>query len=213
MQSGTGSVAEDYFSIDAILCAEPRVYSVLRVSGHTLRHLDPLAPTSSDIGERDLPAGHRVAIPFWLASALAERALADVELPRCYSGPTRAALRADATAVDLRSRCARYFALGVSLASLLRVPDLPRMLLAARAARAWSAVDAGAHASQRVLRTLDVDETKLFFAARAAAVARTRWKERTSARISAAPALLGKRKAPAVVSPVGLREHTRARVV
>lgn len=216
------TVHEDYFSIDAILAGEPRVYTVLRVDGHTLRHLDPHADASAlsteeTTNSEDLPAGHRLALPFWLAESLVERSVADVMLPKCYSGGTSAALRSDASSVSLRTLCPRYFSLGVALSRLLNVRGLIQLLLKARAIRAWRAVDAGAHGCAKVLQILDMDEVCSFFDARASTVARARWKERRTSRIAAAPAalaarrsLLGKRPL-AAVSPVTPAQN-RARV-
>lgn len=182
--------SSSYFDIDAILAGEPRVYVKFEVAG---RGLANLAENAGDDSE-DLPFGSRVAVPFWLAESLAERQMVSISIPRCFAtgGTTRSTLRADAVSADLRAACAYYFALGVSIAKLLRAPGIAPALLSARAERSWNAVDAGAHAvhsTSAVLGKLDESERAVFFAARNAAVARERWIERRSTRIRAAPAI------------------------
>lgn len=59
---------EDYFCLDAILAAKPRVRSVFRVPGRTLANLDRLRAAAAGCGARpaagDLAGGSRVALPF-----------------------------------------------------------------------------------------------------------------------------------------------------
>lgn len=201
---------EDYFDIDAILSAEPRVYVTFNVAGKGLGHL------GTDPDELDLPSGSRVALPFWLSESLAERRLVSVALPRCFTGKTRNALRADAYSVDLATACTRYYAMGVRVARLLRVPHIVPMLLQARATRAWRTVDAGQYtrAHSKLLDRLDAQERELFFAARGAAVARNRWVERRCVRIqTAATVARATRKRPLnEISPVTPRTVQRTRV-
>lgn len=213
-------MAEGYFDIDAILASEPRVYVQFDVVGRGLSHLSDRI----DEDEVDLPLGSRVAVPFWLAESLTERQMVRVSVPRCYTsgGPVRNSLRADAVSADLRAASPHYFTLGVRVASLVRAPGIAPALLQARAVRAWRAVDAGAHAAHGaspLLRRLDDSERGVFFAARNAAVARERWIERRSTRLSAAPTIrrtlppipAGKRRA-AEISPVTPRNAQRQRV-
>lgn len=199
---------QDYFSLDDILATEPRVYATFRVRGHALAHLDPLgvavalAHAGKDVDAAEdvehLPEGHRVALPFWLVEALAERAVVDVELPRCFATTVRAELRADARVVALHRKCPAYFALGIALAKLLRDPGLPDMLLRAYADRCWGVVDAAVYGGGKGIdgiRKLELRERDLFFAAHGMSVAVRRWKERRSDKITRADiAVCGKRK-------------------
>lgn len=201
---------EDYFSIDDILSSEPRVYSEFKVRGHTLGHLRP------ELGadQLHLNEGSRVALPFWLCEALAERAIVDIILPRCFGKGVRNALRADAIDVNLYQKCAAYYALGVSIAKLVKDNTLPLMLVNAYATRAWNIVDAAAYgavaptALKRVAK-LDCMERELFFVARAAQLAVNRWKENATERILPCDAVLGKRKreVQTVTSPVTPRQR------
>lgn len=170
---------EDYFDVESILATEPRVYVTFLVDGKGLGHLD-------DKGEADIPAGARVAIPFWLAESLAERRIVSVAVPKCYTGNMRASLRADPTSVDLQVACPRYFTLGVQVARLLRAPALVPMLITARATRAWRIVDEGANDMLHMLRKLDNCERALFFCARASALSREQWVERRLTKLKAA---------------------------
>lgn len=195
---------EDYFSIDDILSSEPRVYCTLHVQGHQLAHLDApgaaaywsSAKDSSSSDTSDLPAGHRLALPFWLADSLAERSVAALELPRCFGTAARHALRADARAVKLHARCPAFYALGVRIAKLVRDVGLSVSLVKAFANRCWGVVDSAAFAGARgvaALEGLEEKERKLFFAAHGLDVALRRWKERRTDRIVMADSVLGKR--------------------
>lgn len=209
-----------YFSIDDILASEPRVHTTLHVRGHNLGHLDlhgaaahwsTHTPDASALppghdGTRDLPAGHRVALPFWLAETMAARGTAAIELPRCFGTRARHALRADARAVRLHARCRAFYALGVRLAALVRDVALGTALVRAFAARCWGVVDTAAFAAERGVEALDgLDETErgLFFASHGLDIALRRWKERRADRIVCeVDAVLGKRKRDDAGSPV-----------
>jgi GINS complex subunit 3 len=233
---------QDYFSIDDILASEPRVYATFRVRGHLLGHLDPLASSVPDLSDkensaavantqstatpmappappgRDLQAGRRVALPFWLVESLAERAVVDVHLPRCFGPRVRNDLRADALAAPLYTKCKFYYALGLALATLLRDGALVAMLLSAFAERCWGAVDAAVYGSAvgkgaDAMAKLDALERDLFFATHGTAVALNRWKERAADKIPTSQSILGKRSALSAMvnsaSPLTPRPRTR----
>lgn len=211
---------EDYFSIEDILSSEPRVYTTLHVRGHNLAHLDlPGAAAhwaTNDAPESplpeahphtsDLPPGHRLALPFWLADALAQRGAVSLELPRCFGTAVRHALRADAREVSLYRKCPAYYSLGVRLAGLVRDPTLSGVLARAFAGRCWGVVDSAVFAGGRgiaALEGLEDRERALFFAAHGLDIALRRWKERRAERIlPGVEGALGKRKRSEVGSPV-----------
>jgi GINS complex subunit 3 len=236
--------SEDYFSIDDILASEPRVYATFRVRGHLLGHLDPLASSLPDPADkensaalsnsnttsdttatappaprgRDLQAGRRVALPFWLVSSLAERGVVDVDLPRCFGARVRNDLRADPVAAALYPKCRFYYALGLGLAVLLRDGGLAAMLLQAFAGRCWNAVDKAAYGSAvgkgaETMAKLDELERDLFFASHGTVVALRRCKGRTADKIATSRSILGKRSAQAALlsasSPLTPRPRTR----
>lgn len=213
---------EDYFSIDDILSAQPRVHATLLTPAHNLAHLDPLgaaaywssnpppaatvAPTSSSSTVQDLPQGHRLALPFWLIESLSQRGLISVQLPRCFATQARHALRADARAVKLHARCPAYYALGVRLAALVKDVGLSAALVRAFAERCWGIVDSAVFVGARgveALVGLDEAERALFFVAHGLEIAVRRWKERLVDRIGRGGAsVLGKRSIEEVGSPV-----------
>jgi GINS complex subunit 3 len=226
---------EDYFSIDAILSAEPRVYATFRVRGHLLGHLDPLAATLPPVADkensppdpnasnlspppppgRDLRAGRRVALPFWLVESLAAREIVDVHTPHCYGARVKNDLLADAGVVNLSAKCGYYYALGLKIAGLVRDAGLVAMLLRALAERAWPAADAAAYGSAvgkgaEAMGRLENGERDLFFASHGSAVAMARWRERTGERLRPS-SVLGKRKAALAVacSPLTPRNPLR----
>lgn len=231
---------EDYFSIDSILSTEPRLYTTFRVRGHFLGHLDPLAATLGDPANkenedpsltnstsesleekqaqlgRDLRAGRRVALPYWLVDSLATRDLVDVQTPRCYGARVRNDLLADPNVVSLAMKCRHYYRLGLRIATLTRDKRLVQMLVSALADRAWPAVDAAAYGSAvgkgaEAMGKLENGERELFFASHGTAVAIARWKERSGERLRAS-SVLGKRKATALqVSPLTPRNPNRQR--
>lgn len=202
---------EDYFSIDDILSAEPRLYVTFHTAGHHLGHLDQVgvaaaAAADSSLDARHLPNGHRLAVPFWLAESLAERSLIALHLPHCFGRSTRAALRADAPSVGLHALCADYFALGVRVARLVRDARLAPALLRAYAARCWRVVDdavwRGSRGVDAVIK-LDRLERSLFFAAHGVSTALVRCKERVVDKIVQFPSVLGKRPRASDSSSVG----------
>ena len=188
---------EDYFNIDDILSRECGVRVQFRVRGHTLAHLDPLGVSTkylekgdaaeSSTGPDDIPQGHILPLPFWLAESLAERGCVDVSMPSCYGTRARNELRADAQSVQLYKKCPSYFLLGIHIASLLKDPILPAMLIQAYADRCWNIVDRAAYgvhtAGRDTVRNLDNWERNMFFIAREVAVAIANWKERNVHRI------------------------------
>lgn len=195
---------EDYFSIDDILSSEPRIYATFHVQAHQLAHLDPAGAAaawssnkqSSAEDRLDLPSGHRLALPFWLADSLAQRGVAALELPRCFATGARHALRADARAVHLQTRCPAFYALGLRIAKLVRDSRLSETLVRAFADRCWGIVDSAVFAGARgvaALEGLEEKERKLFFAAHGLDIALRRWKERRIDCIGMAHGVLGKR--------------------
>lgn len=118
---------------------------------------------------------------------------------------TRHALRADARAVKLHTRCPTYYALGVRLAALVRDVGLSRALVHAYAERCWGIVDFAVFAgSSGVEALVGLDETErgLFFVAHGLATALRRWKERLVDRIGRGASVLGKRGIEEIGSPV-----------
>lgn len=209
---------EDYFSIEDILSAEPRLYCTFRVRGYHLGHLDPVgiaaaaasnpAPTQSteesnpSVGNEEedetlhVPVDHRLALPFWLSETLAERNFVALHMPYCFKKQTRNALRADASSVALHQLCASYYALGVRISKLVKDVSLPAVLGRAFANRCWRIVDNAvfsvSHGSQAVIK-YDRLERRLFFASHGVNAGILRWKERTCDRIVAFNSVLGKR--------------------
>ncbi|PXF49660.1 DNA replication complex GINS protein PSF3 [Gracilariopsis chorda] len=211
---------EDYFSIDDILAGNHCISTTFEEQGFLLGHLDPenvmdwnannCNPDDYDNDpdlDRHMPKGMTVALPYWLAEALAARNFAKVQLPRCYGKSTRQALRADARSVDLRSKCDNYYALGVRLARLLVGDDVtfPGVLLRAFAARCWSIADMAVFSGDRgahAMKGFDLLECDLFCDIHGIAVATRRWKERRGDRISGSGAHFRKRPREEIGSPV-----------
>jgi hypothetical protein len=188
-------------------------------TGSTTAATTTPSSASSASSSRNLRAGRRVALPFWLAETLAARGAVEVRLPRCYGPHARNDLLADARSVSLYKACHFYYALGLALARLLGDAELVAMLLRAFSERCWPAVDAAVygsamHRGSASMHRLDVMERDLFFASHGMAVAVTRWKERTTDKIVGASATrLGKRASGtagfAEASPVTPRPRLR----
>jgi GINS complex subunit 3 len=218
-------VRQDYFSIDDILAEEPMVFATFLTDGYLLGHLDPLGSMADESNKENIPirsntlmmdgtgtalqplareshrnlrAGRRVALPFWLVETLATRGAVDVHLPRCYGPRARNDLRADASSVSLHKACAFYYKLGLLLARLQGDQTLVAMLLKAFSERCWPAVDAAVYGSAmrkgaEVMQKLDATERELFFASHGMAIAMSRCKERNADKIRMSHTVLGKR--------------------
>lgn len=234
---------QDYFSIDDILAGEPRVYSLFRVRGRTLGHLDPqsgsgqmidpaakenissLSNLSSPKTEqsqrhtgRDLRLGQRVALPFWLCESLAERGIVDVELPKCFGARFRNDVRADALSVSIHRKCPYFYSLGLALAKLLLDAGLVTVLLTAFGDRCWTVVDNAAYGASAgrgadSVSKLDNRERGLFFASHGMVVAVNRWKERKSDKIACSRSVLGKRPSASSSLPESSPITPRRRII
>ena len=105
-----------YLDLDAFLADEERVpCEFLMPAAELSRALDP-SSTSPNI-----PAGHTVELPLWLAEALLPRQYVLLKLPRVFGPEVLDRLAADAPSVRLRDRCAAFYEVGARLSS---VPSL-----------------------------------------------------------------------------------------
>lgn len=180
---------DSYFSLDSILASESRVYCTLTVPAPHFAHLSTTKPVQSTTEEdrslpsHALPRGHRLALPFWLMSALASRGVLAVQLPRCYAEQSRQMLRADPAAVTVGKWCRAYYTLGARLAALVRDEGLARMLGLAFGARCWHVVDKARWGGRKQSITSEHVETSLYWRAVGLEVAERRWKERRTGTI------------------------------
>jgi len=103
-----------YYDVESILAEEERVPLTMLTEAQGLGFLDA---TST---KPDLEDGSRVELPLWLVEAVAPRAWAQVELPKCYSHRFRTFLLADPTVINLRERSQVYYETGMELAAYVR---------------------------------------------------------------------------------------------
>lgn len=83
----------------------------------------------------DLAPGSTLDIPLWLASSLAQRGMARVDLPVYYGNKMRRKMRAGAGCEDLRVRCPHYYTVAgglhaAMLASKTADEGLPDFIMA-----------------------------------------------------------------------------------
>lgn len=148
--------------------------------------LDP----SSDM--TNLPPGSKAEVPLWLASQLAHRNMAQVELPVFYGNKMRRKIKAGAGCEDLRVRCPYYYTVAAQAhaamtASLTADEAFPAFILGTFRGRYKElltkapAVESSLEASQ-IQGRLSVEELRLFNAAADAAARYHRWKGNRDAR-------------------------------
>ena len=62
--------------------------------------------------------GTKVELPFWLSKILAGRNYISVSVPKCFGPRSRRDLEADASTVNLRSKCYYFYEYGIKLGKL-----------------------------------------------------------------------------------------------
>ena len=134
---------------------------------------------------QDVKAGTELELPLWLAETLAGRRMVTCSFPRCLSGPTREAMRADPTVVRLRDRSPYFYAVGLALARMgspAEAAQLPSLLCASLALRGSLILDT-AHNSlgedvSDFVNSLTSLEQRLFFRGYRCAKALAGWRRR-----------------------------------
>lgn len=111
-----------YYDLDDILAEETKIPCVFAIDGHGLGFLDERA------GARDIEAGAKVELPFWMCQALATREMVDIEMPRYFADRFKTKMLADPASVNLQDRCDYFYELGLKLALLVRDPEIGDML-------------------------------------------------------------------------------------
>lgn len=104
--------------LDSILSEEERIPSVFRVDAQGLGFLD------STNDRPNLAQGSRVELPLFMAKALRQRGMTEMELPKHYDRKMRNNIAASALNINLKEYTPYYFEVGMELASELRDNDL-----------------------------------------------------------------------------------------
>eukprot|EP00887_Chlorella_sp_A99_P005685 scaffold1.g5685.t1 len=152
----------------------------------------------------DLETGTRLELPLWLARGMAQRHMAQVELPVFYGNKMRRKIKAGAGCEDLRVRCPHYYTVAAGLhaamqASLTADEAFPGFILNTFRSRYRELltkapqIESSLEASQ-VQAKLSVEELALFNEAAEAAADYERWKGCREARPALGRMLSLKRK-------------------
>ncbi|KAL6767410.1 DNA replication complex GINS protein PSF3 [Auxenochlorella protothecoides] len=174
-------MAQSYYSPLAISAEETLVRVRLE---HGCTGVGSVIDPSAD--GADLAPGSTLDVPLWLASSLAQRGMARVELPVYYGNKMRRKMRAGAGCEDLRVRCPHYYTVAGGLhAAMLagRTADegFPEFVMATFRTRykellcRATTIDNNVEASALQAR-LSVEELSLFMAAADAASRHEAWR-------------------------------------
>lgn len=104
--------------LDAILSEEERIPCVFQMDAQGLGFLDPTNDRSN------LQQGAKVELPLYMAKALTQRGMTEMELPKHYELKMRHNIAASALNINLKEYTPYYFEVGMELAAQLRDKDL-----------------------------------------------------------------------------------------
>mmetsp|Transcript_71570 Transcript_71570/g.232671 ORF Transcript_71570/g.232671 Transcript_71570/m.232671 type:complete len:208 (-) Transcript_71570:61-684(-) len=113
--------AFDFWDIDEILAEQLEV--TVRPE-HAINGGGLLQPSGSGPVGKDLPAGTKVQVPFWLAQSLVRRNTATLELPTIYGAAAQEDLRHDPIVCRLGDKSHYYYEVGLRVAHLLKENQL-----------------------------------------------------------------------------------------
>ncbi|KIO32874.1 hypothetical protein M407DRAFT_96542 [Tulasnella calospora MUT 4182] len=109
----------DYYSIDSILAENHKIPCKFEIDVQGLGYID-------GGNEKDIKAGTKMLLPYWLAPTLSLQDWVDVEIPQPFSAKVRRALAADARSVKLSNLVGgtgTWYGFGKMMADLLREPQ------------------------------------------------------------------------------------------
>ncbi|KAG8949305.1 DNA replication protein [Tulasnella sp. 424] len=84
----------DYYSIDSILAENHKIQCTFKIDVPGLGYID-------GGNEKDIKAGTKMLLPYWLAPTLSLQDWVDVEIPQPFGAKVKRALAADARSVKL----------------------------------------------------------------------------------------------------------------
>ncbi|EPY49639.1 GINS complex subunit Psf3 [Schizosaccharomyces cryophilus OY26] len=108
----------DYYDIDGILSENQKVPCTCNVSIPGLGHEG-----------REVPAGSKVELPFWLAEVLAVNSFVSIHMPAPFSSVVRNALKASPTSVLLRDICTTYYHFAENMLHVISDQQLAQLSL------------------------------------------------------------------------------------
>ncbi|XP_039274268.1 DNA replication complex GINS protein PSF3-like [Styela clava] len=193
----SGSLKQNYFSIDDILMSSEKVPCSFLLPVFGLGFLDPGS------GKKDITEGTKMDLPLWLASSLGanpKRKLVSVEITKPYREVYREILKADASVVDLHKLGPYYYAMGQQM--LVFNADesvfVARSLVQAFADRFRRIMDWSTNAfkfdSNRHKEKLDEVERNLFEVGQKSLHSHMKWEVGTSHKLTASEMVIRHRK-------------------
>jgi len=121
----------DYWDLEEALAEQQEVAVVAShdVKGGGLLYAQGLALT------KDLKAGDKIQVPFWLAQSLARRHMVELQLPEIYGSCEQEMLQRDPVVCRLCDKSSYFFEIGMRVAYLLEDQTLADDLLEAQLQR------------------------------------------------------------------------------
>ncbi|KAG8973807.1 DNA replication protein [Tulasnella sp. 425] len=109
----------DYYSIDSILAENHKIQCTFKIDVPGLGYID-------GGNEKDIKAGTKMLLPYWLAPTLSLQDWVDVEIPQPFGAKVKRALAADARSVKLSNLVGgtgTWYGFGKMMADLLQDPQ------------------------------------------------------------------------------------------
>ena len=108
-----------YFSIDDIVSCDERV------PVKWLKPVEGVAWLDNSLTKEEVPEGHTMDLPLWLAEDLSHfnSKLVEISLPPAYTPKSREDIKADPVAAKLRELSPHFYNVGLRLCPLLKDPN------------------------------------------------------------------------------------------